>query len=325
MPSTSQTTAPPGDEAVYLVFGDFGLGLVSGAVMEPFCPLADVATCPDGAIREALPDLMGGVVYVPVDEQAIRWLRHDGEQPETIVPPNELGVRALDVEVVDGAPSLLYAIARYEDEMGATNFDVLLRNLDTGEERRVFAYGTFEGGLIQASIGRSYVSDTEQGSSDQGSARFHGFDGRRAWPPYRPEKHSSGMGDCWQGAFAPGTDRFAYVGALSDCGEAPWELKTVDLQTGERSTVVLDLDGPVFDGATDLEAFDDSVLVSWLDAPPFLVRGESVTVLEGVPASVYDLVEVDRPEDCPGYAVSNGGGSIWCMPVGGVRLWRDGA
>ncbi|HEU4356196.1 MAG TPA: hypothetical protein VFT27_11465 [Actinomycetota bacterium] len=288
----------------------------------PFCPLAEPRSCPDEPVREALPDLSGGVLYLAPRARAATWLRA-GDTSAARLLGRRQDLSLLDLEVVEGSPTLLYDYTVETDEMGAALRRVMLRDLATGREQIVAEYGAFEGGLISASLSDDLVAITLQGSSDQGLARFYDLEGREVEPPHPPVAHRLGLGDFWMSSLAPNGKVFA---------TAPWGSRAVpadvvtllDLRSGALAEIELDLSGEPFAGASGIDLVGRRALVTRWSGPPLLIlpSGE-LRPVRGVPRSVWKPVRPPAP-GCSS-RVSDDEGGTWCMPLGGVRFWRSGS
>jgi hypothetical protein len=294
--------------------------MVTDGMATPFCPLADPGSCPDEPIREALPDLSGGVMYVAHRARSATWLRAGGMAPEHLLGRRP-DLSLLDLEVVAGRPTLLYGYTVEANEMGAALRRVMLRDLTAGREQILAEYGTFEGGLISASLSDGLVAVTLQGSSDQGLARFYDLRGQEVEPPYPPAAHRLGIGDFWMASLAPNGTVFA---------SAPWGSRAVpadvvtmlNLGTGALAEVELDLSGEPFAGASGIDLVGHRTLVMRWSGPPLLVLpGDEVRSIRGVPRSAWKPVRAPAP-GCAS-RVSDDEGRDWCMPLGGVRFWRS--
>ncbi len=201
------TTVPAGSVAV-LVADATGIRLWSEDGRQ--------RTVVDRPAAVALPDRVGGLVFQEAEtgrwqqeltEDRVRW-RWVGEgaarpikrmatldAPEAVVvtPPEGASLRAVDVAVVDGRPTLAYLRIRHqevpaEDVFASALAELVVRDLASGRERVVRTQEVgWESDDRTSALGDDGLIETVVGYGEEfRTVAFFDLDGRSVMPPYEP-------------------------------------------------------------------------------------------------------------------------------------------
>ncbi len=318
--TTTRPTAAPSvlDDVVFLVAGPEGVSLNSPTGVQPILA--------DRWVRVAFPDRQGGVVFQGW-QGGIWWMPSLNHEPVEVVAVGDLQ----NATSLKSRPVALYTVGvectseeLFDEECYRSS--LWLRYLDGDEDRVLFEFWTFDGGLISASSGGGTVAASMMGSSDQGGMRFFTVDGAPLDVPHPPPAEPLGMGDCWVADLSPDGSVLAYSDTAGLCAQAPFDVAVLDLISGEELLRFdLGTGGYPFPGATVLDFDGAKVFVMQRGVPPMMVANDgSQQEITWLPEWLWKLEQVDHPDQCSTWAFGNGGGQVFCHPPGTAVLWDAG-
>lgn len=237
-----------------------------------------------GPIMLAVEDLEGGhIIQIGVSASSITRLSSGASEiAELIVPQPDETLRLHETAMVEGSPTVVYTVRAGEAEPVDAGEELLLFNLDTGEQLVVGPVGGYESGPMRVSYAAEYflLSMTAEGVT---WFEFMDKSGNQVAVPGNPRPEEAAQSDfpVWvgHGDLSPDGHTMAFLRG-SPRSEEPFHLVAVDLATGDEITAV-PLDGARHDNVTRIEWDGQVAVVSFSDRTAVVVSTDgTVTSLE---------------------------------------------